>query len=85
MPSWRIAESRFSNQFKDLLTTAEQLLRRDESEMGAEFGKNVADMYPIAVLVINTSDHAATIDLARRGRKRFNHGARNGFRAVIEY
>jgi deoxycytidylate deaminase len=55
----RIAESHHSNQFGDYLTQAEQLLRRDESEVGDAFGQNVEDTFPIADIVINTSDHAA--------------------------
>ncbi len=55
----KIAESRYSNQFGDYLTQAEQLLRRDESEMGDAFGQNVEDTFPVADIVINTSDHAA--------------------------
>lgn len=55
----RIAESRYSNQFGDYLTRAEQLLRRDESEIGDAFGQNVEDTFPAADIVINTSDHAA--------------------------
>jgi deoxycytidylate deaminase len=32
---------------------------RGESEIGEEFGQNVEDTFPIADMVINTSDHAA--------------------------
>lgn len=55
----RIAESHYSNQFGDYLTQAERLLRQDESEIGDSFGQNVEDTFPIADIVINTSDHAA--------------------------
>lgn len=62
----RIAESRHSNQFGDYLTQAEQLLRRDESEVGDESGQNVEDTFPIADIVINTSDHAAMAKSVQR-------------------
>lgn len=55
----RIADSYHNNQFGDYLTQAEQLLRRDESEVGDSFGQNVEDTFPIADVIINSSDHAA--------------------------
>jgi Deoxycytidylate deaminase len=48
------------------LTQAEQLLRRDESEVGDESGQNVEDTFPIADIVINTSDHAAMAKSVQR-------------------
>lgn len=62
----RIAESHHSNQFGDYLTQAEQLLRRDESEVGDASGQNVEDTFPIADIVINTSDHAAMAKSVQR-------------------
>lgn len=62
----RIAESHHSNQFGDYLTQAEQLLRRDESEVGDAFGQNVEDTFPVADIVINTSDHAAMAKSVQR-------------------
>jgi cytidine deaminase len=55
----RIAESRFSNQIGDFLTTSEQLLRRDEAEIGDDYGQNVEETFPIADMVIDTSDRSA--------------------------
>ena len=55
----RVAESRFSNQIGDFLTQAEKLLRRDESEIGDVYGQNVEDTFPVADIVINTTDPAA--------------------------
>jgi cytidine deaminase len=55
----RIAESHHNNQFGDFLTRAEQLLRRDESEIGEEYGQNVEDTFPLADIVINTCDPSA--------------------------
>ncbi len=52
----RIAASHHSNQFGDYLTEAEKLLRRDESEAGDAFGQNIEDTFPLADVVINTSD-----------------------------
>lgn len=52
----RIAESRFSNQSGEYLTAAEQLLRRDEMEIGDDYGQNVEETFPIADIVINTTD-----------------------------
>jgi cytidine deaminase len=57
----RIAESRFSNQTGEYLTEAERLLRRDESEIGEENGQNVEETFPIADIVINTTDHGAMV------------------------
>jgi cytidine deaminase len=54
----RIAESRFGNQSGDWVTQAEQLLRRDETEIGDPFGQNVEDTFPIADIVINSSSRA---------------------------
>ena len=54
----RLAELKFSNQFGDYLTEAEKLLRREEAEVGDDFGQNVEDTFPIADVVINTSDRA---------------------------
>ena len=62
----RIAESRYSNQFGDYLTQAEQLLRRDESEIGAAFGQNVEDTFPVADIVINRCDHTAMAKSVQR-------------------
>ena len=62
----RIAESHFSNQFGDYLTDAEKLLRRDESEIGDPFGQNVEDTFPMADIVINTSDHPAMAKSVQR-------------------
>lgn len=62
----RIAESRFSNQIGEHLTEAERLLRRDESEIGADHGQNVEETFPIADIVINTTDHSAMVDSVQR-------------------
>jgi cytidine deaminase len=61
-----IAESRFSNQFGDFLTHAEQLLRRDESEIGDAFGQNVEDTFPMADIVIDTTNHSAMTNSVQR-------------------
>lgn len=62
----RIAESRFSNQIGEYLTDAERLLRRDESEIGDEYGQNVEETFPIADIVINTTDHALMMQSVQR-------------------
>src|SRR5450432_4219404 len=62
----RIAESHHSNQFGDYLTQAAPLLRRDESEVGDAFGQNGEETFPIADIVINTSDHAAMAKSVQR-------------------
>jgi cytidine deaminase len=62
----RIAESRFSNQSGDYLTQAERLLRRDESEIGDEYGQNVEETFPIADIVINTTDHSSMVNSIQR-------------------
>jgi cytidine deaminase len=62
----RIAESHFSNQSGEFLTQAERLLRRDELEIGDEHGQNVEETFPIADVVINTSDHASMVDSVQR-------------------
>jgi deoxycytidylate deaminase len=54
----RIADSRHSNQYADYLTEAEKLLRRDEAEIGDDYGQNVEDTFPLADIVIDSSDHA---------------------------
>ena len=61
-----IAKSRFSNQSGDFLTRAEELLRRDESEIGDEHGQNVEDTFPIADIVINSSDQASMTSSVQR-------------------
>ena len=62
----RIAESYFSNQSGDYLTQAERLLRRDESEIGDEYGQNVEETFPVADIVINTTDHASMVKSVQR-------------------
>lgn len=62
----RIADSRHSNQYGDFLTEAERLLRRDEAEIGDEFGQNVEDTFPLADMVINTCDHAGMASSVQR-------------------
>jgi cytidine deaminase len=62
----RIAESRFSNQSGDYLNEAERSLRRDESEIGDEHGQNVEETFPIADIVINTTDHASMVKSVQR-------------------
>lgn len=54
----RIADSRHSNQHGDFLTNAEKLLRRDEAEIEDENGQNVEDTFPLADMVIDSSDHS---------------------------
>ena len=61
-----IAKSRFSNQSGDYLTRAEELLRRDESEIGDEHGQNVEETFPIADIVINSSDQASMTSSVQR-------------------
>lgn len=55
----RIAESYFSNQIGEYLTQAERLLRRDELEIGDDHGQNVEETFPIADIIIDTSDASA--------------------------
>lgn len=62
----QIAESRFSNQIGEHLTEAERLLRRDESEIGTEYGQNVEETFPVADIVINTIDHSSMVNSIRR-------------------
>jgi cytidine deaminase len=42
------------------------LLRRDESELGAEYGQNVEETFPAADIVINTTDHSSMVTSVRR-------------------
>jgi cytidine deaminase len=60
----RIAESRYSNQIGDFITTSEKLLRRDE--IGDDYGQNVEETFPIADIVIDTSDREAMIASVQR-------------------
>lgn len=62
----RIAESRHSNQIGEHLSASERLLRRDESETGAEHGQNVEETFPAADVVINTTDHPAMVASVQR-------------------
>jgi cytidine deaminase len=62
----RVAESRYSNQSGEYLTEAERLLRRDESEIGDDYGQNVEETFPIADVVINTTDHASMVASVQR-------------------
>ena len=61
-----IADSRASNQSGDFLTRAEQLLRKDEQELGQEYGQNVADTFPLADIVIETSSRSAMLESVQR-------------------
>lgn len=62
----RIAETRYTNQSGKYLTVAEDLLRRDESEIGDDHGQNVEETFPIADIVINTTDHASMVKSVQR-------------------
>ena len=52
----KIASSYHNNQSKDFTTQAEQLVKRDESEIGEVFGQNVEDTFPFADIIIDISD-----------------------------
>lgn len=62
----RIAQSRYSNQSDKYLIEAERLLRRDEVEIEDDFGQNVEETFPIADIVINTTDHTSMTHSVRR-------------------
>ena len=62
----RIAKSHFSNQSGEYLTEAERLLRRDEAEIGEDFGQNVEETFPAADIVINTTDQASMVKSIQR-------------------
>lgn len=62
-----IAASRHSNQYGDYLTVAEQLLRRDEEEIGDKYGQNVAETFPLADIVIDSSDQEGMANSIQRG------------------
>ncbi len=62
----RIATSRHSNQIGEHLSASERLLRRDESETGTDHGQNIEETFPIADVVINTTDHASMVASVQR-------------------
>jgi deoxycytidylate deaminase len=62
----RIADSDYNNQTTKYLPEAENLLQRDESEAGQKFGQNVQKAFPLADVIINTSDQEATRSSIRR-------------------
>lgn len=52
----KIAESHFSNQIGEYMIEAEKLLKRDEAEVGDDFGQNVRDTFPLADIIIDSSN-----------------------------
>ncbi len=62
----RIADSHSRNQSAEFLTKADVLLNRDESELGEPCGQNVEETFPVADVVINTSDQASMTNSINR-------------------
>jgi len=58
----KIAESHFSNQIGEYMIGAEGLLKRDEAEFGDDFGQNVRDTFPLADIIIDSSDEPSMAD-----------------------
>jgi len=54
----RIADSRFSQRAGDFIGSAEELIKRDEAEAeaGKEYGQNVLETFPLADVIVNTSN-----------------------------
>ncbi len=55
----RIAQSRHSNQLSEYLPKAEALLARDESESDDKHGQDVRKIFPLADVIVDTSNKRA--------------------------
>ena len=63
----RIAESKHSNQSDEFLSNAERLLKRDEAEADDDFGQNLGETFPLADIVIDTTQHSSMSNSIQRG------------------
>lgn len=64
--SRKISESRHANQSSEFRATAEELLARDEDENDNPFGQDVRHAFPLADVIVNSSDQRSTKASIRR-------------------
>jgi cytidine deaminase len=62
----RIAESRYSHQAGEFMSTAEQLVAIDEAEAGNDFGQDVRDAFASADVIVNAADPQSLPESIRR-------------------
>lgn len=62
----RIAESRYSHQAGEFMSTAERLVAIDEAEAGNDFGQDVRDAFASADVIVNVADAQSLPQSIRR-------------------